>query len=1701
MIQAGFISAHLHEYLPGLASVLSFASLSVRPGLYLLFEQHIIPLPSSDLRPAVKSLILALLPAIEDENSEDFDRAYTIANSLERKFDVGLEDVNNSHVHDGYFWQCLFLCVITSPSRRLGALNYLVRRLPRLAASSPEMKTGVLEALSVDAEVLTSPEPGLLVRCFVAGLSDTQMLIQRGFLDLLVTHVPLHSSVLQNKVELQDLDRLVSAAISILLRRDMGLNRRLWTWFLGPDPIDEGSPTAPRNQSAGSPASTQSRYFEAYGRGPLERCELAMFTADAVTPSQKARPFRIALALIDRWEIGGLLVPVVFLPALRSLYAYSLSAPVQDTAEVLRSASLFFDGVEANLIWSKLTDLLRRAFEDGASGDDLRLVQWVLHNFNLKDEEMTTTHIPLTALYLLALMNSQHDVLADDARSTAALRILSTLLEVTALRSPALRRENSSSDDELSLGESVIRKKIEDFYHAPQDLSSGTISPFEGGSLARVLVKQTADLMVDALAMGSSRLFGLVVSALSILLSKVPTDDASEIQDLHQRVAIQLTSADRQGIPVSFPMIAAIISLLATLQSKGSTSKRSVMELAHTLTSHLWHYLAPTLPKYHVEAVKTLWQLEELVAPTILVELSLLAFMRSAEGTPTSSGPHAALAIRHFTVFWDHTVPAQHISTKAGAFGITRRASAVPSVSEAAHLAHRLDILSGPLLLALDALHDPTNSAFGVVKDWISNLPSLATIFETLFQRMNKSLVEQGALQAPDLGTRRRDESQGMQDLVYHLSLINSVLNTGSDWIWECLVTLDPPSADAPGQNGILYLAHTCLGILSEPQRASLDAQKAAIKLLNTLIASPTAAELSHLDLDSRLLDRLITALDDNDDVLQGSLLELIPVAMKLRLDERSSEPPAEYRPRGSLSLRRPSSIASKANGTTVPVGSVPTSPPHLVRCIRMGFMSQSARLHIDRWLSFLTSILPTFADAIFASLIPLVECFCAELDKAFDELLALTKTGSSQGAAAPPDAVMLGLLEGLEMILARAHDSLEQEHIPETPTKPAPQSNSFLGSVTAGVFRADGPPSRTAQANSRLTVILAFQDSIRTCLSIWTWCNHSTEVDNFDVASAATTAHNVLRLRNKTRYLLEQMFFVEPLESLEVVIARWRFASRPDETAASLSLLQVMQDSRPKNVIPAILDALCSRTNPTALSPSRQSTQTVDLTAGDVALFLLAYLKATEDDAMDEVWADCIAFLRDILANPLPYRQVLPSLLSLVHLLAEKVGNTNFGEQRKMRRELGDIFQRLLVATFTTLPSGYVVGSDKSHSQTPELDGSTIPEDRAATRLVTVLKRAVIDLDVILEAPERITAASNTITTSFLSPGLRAKSFPETIDMDHLTLLLEIAKKTPTAKAWRKELSDVFNDARLLASPLQVMEDGWLPVFRQWGLRDRDRMADLLTRLTPPSTAGIMFGVGASAARLEADRKAQLNLRRTCLLLLGSPEDTWVAHLRDFDEKLVELSSATRSSSPSSAIKAELFMLCMALVLSLTPTHLAPLWPSINNILQAALTSLYPNHTSESDFTNLGLLQSCKLLDQLVALSPDDFQLHEWLYIADTVDAVYRPEDWTATSLSDQIADVLGPGDTEGGATAVPTLSIAGHGARSLLLGNQSSMDKDDIKALPRDELARDILRPFLSQLSMHAYEGVYSMEVPDVKACRRRLLEDILDLSTIVE
>jgi hypothetical protein len=160
--------------------------------------------------------------------------------------------------------------------------------------------------------------------------------------------------------------------------------------------------------------------------------------------------------------------------------------------------------------------------------------------------------------------------------------------------------------------------------------------------------------------------------------------------------------------------------------------------------------------------------------------------------------------------------------------------------------------------------------------------------------------------------------------------------------------------------------------------------------------------------------------------------------------------------------------------------------------------------------------------------------------------------------------------------------------------------------------------------------------------------------------------------MRNRARRILEHLFAAEALECLETLAVSWAYATKEDvRETATMGLLNVLNGSKPKLTIPAIFNAVYSRTDPNALDPNRMSTLTSDLTDIDLVAFLVAYTKSLEDDAMDEIWQDCTLFLRDVLANPLPHRQILPTLLEFTTVIGQKVDNTNFGEQRKMRREL----------------------------------------------------------------------------------------------------------------------------------------------------------------------------------------------------------------------------------------------------------------------------------------------------------------------------------------------------------------------------------------------------------------------------------------------
>lgn len=457
--------------------------------------------------------------------------------------------------------------------------------------------------------------------------------------------------------------------------------------------------------------------------------------------------------------------------------------------------------------------------------------------------------------------------------------------------------------------------------------------------------------------------------------------------------------------------------------------------------------------------------------------------------------------------------------------------------------------------------------------------------------------------------------------------------------------------------------------------------QEIALVVLHQLLLGPGANALHHHNLDTVLIEQLSIRLDTNEAFLQGALVDAILPALKIRFahdtKELSAIAAAKGQRKSSLEtlshMSRLSFTADRPEKDYI-ISHFPQPPPQLLQCLMKGIRSRSSRSLIDKWVHFLTECLPLYLGVIFQILLKLVECLCKEISQAYHELQVLFRQ-PEDGPHDRSEHVTIALLAALENCIATAHDRLLIEEAHASGNKSPDQPQSFFGNMVSGVFAAEASQTRSATANDRLTVLLCFQDAVRLCYSIWAWGDGERSKNAQYPECEASFQYTSLRMRNRSRRILEHLFTAETLECLETLIELWGASVDNDNHAPGRSifnLLHTLEGSRPKVAIPAIFNAIYSRTNPTALDPSRKSAMTSRLTEADLAAFLVIYAKTLEEDVLDEIWTDCTTFLRDVLSNPFPHRHILPRLLEFAAILGEKMEHTTFGEDQRAKKDLG---------------------------------------------------------------------------------------------------------------------------------------------------------------------------------------------------------------------------------------------------------------------------------------------------------------------------------------------------------------------------------------------------------------------------------------------
>ncbi|KAJ5081607.1 hypothetical protein NUU61_009871 [Penicillium alfredii] len=1689
------LSHDLPLYLPGLAPTLTFASLTVRPLFLSLVEGYIVDLEPRAIRPALKATLLALLPGLEEETSDDFEPTLRTINKLRSAAGcLEIQKTSGTEASGQYFWQCLFLASITNPSRRLGVLAYLNRCLPRLgiadrpsAAETSDSQASSELLAAADSVIL--PEPGLLIRCFATGLSDDQVLVQRNFLDLLATHLPLNSPVLRSKIVDSDLQTLIIAAVGVVTRRDMSLNRRLWAWMLGPEPANDRpsldqrkfSSDAARSSLVDGKDHSQTQYFSRVGLQPLVTGLLEMIKHAPSVPTERTKPFRISLSLMDRWEIGGYIVPAVFLPTMRSVQAFEKEAPTSHFEEVFRSASAFFDGVESGVIFSELLGLVDFRFSDINRNDDrilhnLTLAWFILENFNVREEEMLQVHIPLLALSALVKMREISSSQGQSSENIAKKRTVSSelnnvLKSVTGLLTERAFSKKTSSEKAVAgdgkAKSTDILKKIHRFYeHSKNSLDLPPL-PFAFRHLSEMMIREAHELTIAALeSRDDTSSLHEKLDLLVTLLRKLPKSRILRDRRLYEAISRRLDVGQDKPTTAVFAVTSTITSAVASLffvQTPGFyLSYEDTCDLIPTLVDRLWQYLSPLSPKFHVEAIRCLWLLHSISWVDHLVEASITSLMVNtslAKSGHLSSEEQA----ERFYVLWNHShhntheqPPKQVFELGGTLFSYQVLLVVVSKLEELFERDAPSDTVDGIQAISPDDYKE-CNYLLRTASNIISSLSHSGWI--TL---LNHTLGQ----------TERRPDTSKSEDDVDMKTLHSAIFDSSLH---------------------IVNKAPSCTKISPEGERL----QKDTLHLMRQLLLGPGSEYLAETGIDDFLVDRLLVAADEGGSVvIQGAIIDALLAALKVRFAQ-AYLPPQPPRPKHQRAASRdrltsPSilSFTSDRADRASSLHQLPQPPERLLDCLLKGISSPKSREIVDKWIGLLCEVLPLYSGSIFQILLMLVECFCREIRLSYGRLqLAFQQT--EDWPQDRSEHVTITLLTGLETCIANAHERLllEEANAPAVKS-PVDQAQGFFGNMVSGVFHSEGNQGRPNTANNRLTVLLCFQDAVRLCFSIWKWGAGDRSGSAPDSESMASFQYTSLRMRNRSRRLLEHFFTAEALECLETLVDLW--TKSDTETAALIfNLLHTLDGSRPKITIPAIFNAIYTRTNPSALDHSRKSSLASNLSESELASFLVTYARSLDDDVLDEIWTDCMTFLRDVLSNPFPHRQILPRLIEFAAILGAKLEHTTFGEDRRMRKELGEVLLRLLTAVFTSKPLGLNQDSGLLARSSFEYDRTSVshtgPDD-----ILSILAVSMPSFITTLGDSDRITTAITGMSTNVVGPLIRSRLFPNSLSRNVMVLLQQMARVPAAAKMWKKDISDAFNDPRFFGLQVDWVKDNWMDLLRQWVLADKERLAEILGRLPPPSTAGIMFGVGASAARLEADRKAQLNLRRIALLILSASDDYFVGELPALLRKLEDLLPATSSSSPSSATRAEIFMVVRALTLKTSPSAMAPFWPMINAELQEVLSAVPQNPPSEL-YNPYALLQGCKLLDTLLVLAPDDFQLLEWLFVTDTIDAVYPPNRWEPVALADEVSHSFKPREVVSPMIPEEPSESVSHGLK------RPWLISDQIREMAKDEIVEQVLRPFFDRLSIRVYERTYGMESADLAVCRDDLLADLFNESTM--
>ncbi|CAG8453950.1 6582_t:CDS:10 [Scutellospora calospora] len=1766
-IGSDLLAEDLPIYSQGLFPFFQYAAMSVKPQLLDLYENYMFPLKER-LRPVMKAFIIALLPGLEEEGSEFFDKV------------LSLLDYLSGIVEKSYFLQSMWLVLITCPALRTPALSYLSRRMPKIASKE-------------DVAFVLGDDVGIMVRAFSSTLGDRQVLVQRAILEILVVNFPLKVNNFGDIMQQDDLILLMKSATSVVLRKDMSLNRRLYAWLLGPDDHIE----------------QQIDHFQVYAKSAVVSALKSSFFMDADDLANAQRPYKILISLMDKWEIGQPIVQELFIDVLWSLKKHVDKS--EFGMDLLQTANMFMEMIEPYLIWMKLYGLLDKfSSKDGLDTSALDLVNFILNSFKLHEEEIEQIHLPL---FLTALLCKLQNVAQDSNFISYILQVESALqlaLDIfqkipnsvfhkltkdstdkpSTTNRPLSQVQNytfkadSSNEDVSTAPPSQVDldffpgmdpiKYINNYYlYGSDNIENKKFSGIRGRFLAEELLKIIREFLNCIITKHilikndnnkgeTQRSFAIIIDRACKLLRDISTQLYHIVRDTRENETEILKLFTGEWVDSllkccymigNFEIIDSALSTLLYLvidkrfiSSRLLDSKQQIRDIVDTL----WRFLGPNYNVLHLRSSQLIWKLKD-VSHANYVEAVISEYLIQKDSSIRLAN------FERFGIFWMLSAGFHDTDTA----------------------------FSQQMFLVLDSLRDENPSSRRAGETWMRwnrNNKSYIRILHpivkilcdsTILRKKTQSQIDDGTFEViyyekpfnqaqvdyvfETLSTMCRVGGNAFLNAI-HVSSVKTELINSCTWLKGNENSSNSMTySELFIRISLIYIESEVLDTSSSMNMFNQHIHLHAAEFLHQLVENPNLVNnemvylvyetilrkmyycisSKQLDLQAKLLPLLRSTIINlgklNEHFVNGSLTSNSPSTKKL-ITEQYSSSPTGHNERSVSKEEVNDSKHSRTSGLTV----------LFTKVLTMSLSKHSNRPLLQEWMDLIEISIPYLRQSFNNVLIPLIQCICEQLSNWKTEtqyhytLMIKNSESVSPNSSqiihdyAMSDWDIITLFNGFEEIVK---DCLNK-HTTDDGDITSHGSRSYdttlgLPTITGyvtGVFSADYGTNETPISEQQkprdYILYTVFPNIVTIILDIWTVFKISSSSNRPKKAGICpigiSLAHTETRVKNRIKNLLEELYRKSHAELVEAFVELW-YIENPDITAAITSkgvdstVIEVLKII-PGSSVPKVINTLLINARGRSLGVQMPKVKK----PGYKTNKLQAYCDSLgELEPLTKVWPQCISYVKDHFAQATTYKYLFPNILRFMHGLADKLCSTAYFKDKKVKKDMQDVYQRVLdycilisgrqfdqgwLRRSTPLPEGEDDNTEEADESETERNRITTPVqeekktaykskeeiliDQTNQYLATIVIPTIKRL--LAESEDKIIAILTNLMYYVIAPSLKNRSnvgiSPITLD-----LLCETSKIDFAYRVWRKEAWDVFIDNRFFhMTPTAAKK--WRIIMQTIMTSEKERLVEVLTRITTTPANALFVN-----KELESLNRA-LNLRRLSFIIYCGKMDQYLSQIPNIHEKLVELFKLGFGE----LVHAEIYLCLRILMCRVSNQPISSFWPVILTELLRLCGSYLQKDTTAKDNSKgaaeqpevaNSLLAACKFLDLLFVMQTNSFQPYEWIFISNTINVIKRTLEYSPYALLDKLSDHLS-GHEDPSKLSLDNLSNNKFiwGTHSISSGGykRPMLTLHNITSIRQLEL-------FLRNISLYVYHSTYTLAKPDIQFIESLLENDLLEYS----